>query len=201
MNRSEALDRLVEDVRDRLTEVVGEALADIEEVRKESRDRRGRYYAARRTLAATEGRIAELQSEREALITCVAESTLEDDPEGLRNLREQYRDLRHQLEQLEDRAETLRGELADLTPNARAGESGELEALRVEMHLSGEVTGPARVAGTDLEEAKRRLSEAVETAVGALVKEHKEARRRTEDLNQRVAWLPEVRFGRQEVAG
>ena len=97
-------------------------------------------------------------------------------------LKERYRNLKPALEALEERRESLREELARLSPNDR----GYAKDATIDQY--GWAAGVAHGPRTDLEELRKKLTEALDSSVNPVVEKHNSLRSTVEALSRDRNW-------------
>lgn len=173
---------LLDDILPRLEKLKADALAEIEEAQKAAQKNVGRHAQAAEELAYVEASIARFEQEREELPNRAYRAQLDEAWEEEDRLKERYKNLKPALETLEERRGSLREELHRLNPDGE----GHPNNVTVEQYV--QAARPAYDHRVELEDLKKKLTEALDAAVDPVVQKHDSLRATVEALSRDIAW-------------
>jgi chromosome segregation ATPase len=182
MNRSEELDRLLADTMERFEDIVCASVGEIEEVGRDAAEAMRRYEEARISLDTTEGRLAELEAEREGLPDRAYRAGLDEDYRLEDELKGRYRELPGEIERLEAHRDRLLAELSSVRRDP-AHPDPDLDSLRVQSRQAARSSGAAFAARAELLGFRAELVAAIERATEPVEDKWRGARGWTETVN------------------
>ncbi len=182
MSRAEEIQAILDEFIPRLNALRDEALKEIGEASEEARkniDRHARAWAEREAL---EEQIARLRSEREALPDKAYRAGLDEDYELEDDLKERYRKLKPELEDLRWRAGELEREIVDLSPD------GDSHPNNVIVRQYGKVAGTASGPRHELEALKEKLTKALDASLDPVIRQHEDLKATVWQLGHERSW-------------
>jgi hypothetical protein len=178
----EKVEEILDDLLPKLEALKKEALAEIEEVKRDASAKVSRYEEAREELEGIEAHLMMLEAEKEGLPVEHSRAVLADDVEEELRVKDRFSTLSEEIEGLEDRRASLKGEIQRLDPRGR----GHRYDAMIE-HTS-RVAGTAAEERKTLEELQRRLGEALEETVGPVAEAHDANRALVETRSRERSW-------------
>jgi chromosome segregation ATPase len=184
VSRREEAEAILQDFLPRLEALKEEALAEIEEVRADAGAKLSRYEDVSEELAEVEARIVSLQAEREELPERAYRAGLDEEYALEDELKERYKNLRPEIEALEDRRGSLKEEMHRLSPRSHG------HRLDVSMYQFSRVAGTAAEGRRALEHLRKQMVKALDDALASVVREHDQYRALVEAWGEERKWDP-----------
>lgn len=169
-NRREEIEAILEEILPRLEALREDSMREIGEVREVASADVARHGEASKELSAVEERIAVLQAARKALPAEVTRANLDEEFEREDELRERYRNIKSEVEALEERRAGLQEELRRLNPEGWGHPSDAT------IHAYGRVAGVAHDARAELEGLRYGLTAALDGMLDPVARAHESTR-------------------------
>jgi predicted nucleic acid-binding Zn-ribbon protein len=184
MSTRERVEELLADVLPRLEALKEEALAEIGAIRADAGAKLARHEDATEELADVEARISALQAEREELPERAYRAGLDEEYALEDKLKERYKNLRPEIDTLEDRRGSLKEELHRLNPRSHGHRHD------CSMYQFSRVAGTASEQRRALESLRERFVKALDDALAPVRKAHDQNRSVVEAWGEERKWDP-----------